>query len=396
MVSWPPTWDRIQCPGTREEADQAIKEAHENWRAMLKKVARLKSGAGVSKAKGVIHRLGRSHTPIIAEFDRVVHELGFEQRIDPVLRVATAMALAGAHEFPNEAELVRRKKRNGQPRLTYKFSPEAKALQRVYARALRASAKLDPRQYLFNGGVVGCSEALISSLETHRWAWACEVDIKDYFDNLDFQDVEGMVPVSRPVQERVLFNTGYRLPGRTSLMFDAIMPAEDPGVPTGAPQGSACSSILSEIALSPYLAAVLPEGCPADGLNYADNFTFLAQTQDEVQSCVNALIAELRRRTGGRLRLGHAGVPKRTSEGFEFLGIHYRLTEGGVHIRAKTDRLEYLEFEASVYANFAQLGLDPERDVAKLRQRANGLRGSYRFVPSVVARVDDVLNLLDR
>ena len=394
MSSWPPQWDRITTPKSEDEAKVMLRNATLRWRQMCEALGVGRQRLSRRDFRRMFRRYERSHTPYVAAYNEVVRSRGLKDEVTPVQRVAIGKGLGPQISFSQGVSAYQKRKRSGGYRQIYKFQPDQKAVQLVYGRGLRASAELDSRQYLFEGGVVRCSEALIDSLRSNRWAWACEVDIKECFDNLDFQDVEARIPVPRLVQERVFFLSGNRQQRKVSSCVSPIMSTEDPGLPARLPQGSACASILAEIALSPYIAAAVPDGSSAEGLNYADNFLFLAQTEGEVQSCVMSLIAELRRRTRSRLRLGHVGQPKRTRDGFDFLGIRYRLTDGQVTVAANETRLELLEFEVGVYNNYVDLGLDPERDVNDLRQRANGILGSYSFVPGIAERAREVLTSL--
>jgi hypothetical protein len=342
----------------------------------------------------MFRRYERSHTPYVAAYNEVVRSRGLKDEVTPVQRVAIGQGLGPQISFSQGVSAYQKRKRSGGCRQILVFQPEQKAVQLVYGRGLKASAELDPRQYLFKSGVIGCSEALLASLRSHRWAWACEVDIKDCFDSLSMQDIENRIPVSRANQERVFFIPRGQPERQMSSRLYSSLSAEDPGHSAHLPQGSACASILAEIALSPYLAAALPPGCPAEGFNYADNFMFLAQSKEEVQRCVMSLTEELRRRTGSRLRLGHAGTPKPTAEGFEFLGVRYQVVDDEVRVSVNESRLEALQFEALQCAVYTGLGLEPDLDAETLRQRANGLRGAYRFVPNVIAGTDEVLSWL--
>jgi RNA-directed DNA polymerase len=163
----------------------------------------------------------------------------------------------------------------------------------------------------------GCREAVarVEELFSQGHAWCVDADLKSYFDTIPHERLMALVK-QRVVDGSVLALLQQSLRAGVLEELNGWQPSE-----RGTPQGAVISPLLANLYLNPLDHEVARRGWAM--VRYADDFVVLCPTKEEADT----VLAFLRQWTTGagltlhrtKTRIVHA-----TSEGFDFLGWHFR------------------------------------------------------------------------
>jgi RNA-directed DNA polymerase len=162
----------------------------------------------------------------------------------------------------------------------------------------------------------GCKDALrrVDQLLKDGYIHVVDADLKGYFDSIP--------------HDRLMDRLKEKIAdGPVLSLIEAFLKADimdEAGAWTpeaGAPQGAVLSPLLSNVYLDPldHLAARL--GFPM--VRYADDFVILCRTPDEAQRAL-ALVQEWVTENGLTLHPTKTRIADARTEGFDFLGYHFR------------------------------------------------------------------------
>jgi RNA-directed DNA polymerase len=207
----------------------------------------------------------------------------------------------------------------------------------------------------------GCKDALrrVDQLLKAGYTHVVDADLKSYFDSIPHDRLMDRL------KEKIA--DGPVLSLIEGFLKANIMDGASPWTPeAGAPQGAVLSPLLSNVYLDPLDHLLAREGFQM--VRYADDFVILCRTAEEAQSAlmlVQAWVAE----NGLTLHPTKTRIVDATTEGFDFLGYHFRGTRRGVRHWAR------------------------DKSIRKLKDtlRAKTKRNSGRSLNSIIADVNRVL-----
>ena len=186
----------------------------------------------------------------------------------------------------------------------------------------------------------GCKDALrrVDELLQAGYIHVVDADLKGYFDSIPHDRLRNRL------EEKIADGPVLELIG--SFLKANILDEVAQWTPTaGAPQGAVLSPLLSNIYLDPLDHLVANSGFQM--VRYADDFVILCRTAEEAHSALTLVrmwVAE----NGLTLHPTKTSVVDARTEGFDFLGYHFRGTKHWVRkksigklkttVRAKTKR----------------------------------------------------------
>lgn len=236
---------------------------------------------------------------------------------------------AGLDPWAGTNEPVRiglRPKASGGTRPITIFGFEHRTLQKLMRNALYPFARFHPGQYspAGRGGKQAACAAIKEALEGD-YKHAAKIDIRDCFGSINAYRLSQYLPLRRDMVGSVLIGRNLNLttyPNRSHLYDDnevrvsALLSKGRRGIP----QGSAVSSLVSDIVIADLLSAV-PEGVKV--VAYADDILLLTRTRDEISAAVQALQRAVRHSPYGPFTLKTCET-KRACDGFDFLGYRFK------------------------------------------------------------------------
>ncbi len=206
-----------------------------------------------------------------------------------------------------------------------------------------------------------CRDALrrVDELLQQGYHHVVDADLKGYFDSIPHDRLMDRL------KEKIADGRVLSLIERF-LQADILDGASRWTPESGAPQGAVLSPLLSNVYLDPLDHLLARQGIQM--VRYADDFVILCRTADEAQRAL-ALVRTWVAENGLTLHPGKTRVVDARSEGFDFLGYHFRGTRRGIRHWAR------------------------EKSVRKLKDtlRPKTRRNSGRSLPCIVADVNRVL-----
>lgn len=208
-----------------------------------------------------------------------------------------------------------------------KFGIRNRALQYLAAACLKAQANFHPMQFAINCGRQAAVKQTIQFMQ-NGYDYVSEMDIADCFPSFDGEKLSQVLPLPKEVIEHVVLSTHFNMYpidtffqswGSLEDLYD-LYSEELTEARRGIAQGSATSSVVAEILLSPVLAPLPNYGT---ALTYADNILLLTQSNKEAVAMRKALRCVLHEHPAGPLTLNKPKTYK-PGEAIDFLG--YRLS----------------------------------------------------------------------
>ena len=163
----------------------------------------------------------------------------------------------------------------------------------------------------------GCREAVVrvEELLSQGYVWCVDCDLKGYFDTIPHSGLLALVK-QRVVDGSVLALIEQCLSAGVLEDLKGWQPTE-----RGTPQGAVISPMLANLYLNPLDHEMERRGWAM--VRYADDFVVLCRTQEEAESVLNFL-REWTTAAGLTLHPTKTRIVNATTEGFDFLGWHFR------------------------------------------------------------------------
>jgi RNA-directed DNA polymerase len=163
----------------------------------------------------------------------------------------------------------------------------------------------------------GCQEAVkrIEELLGQGQIWCVDADLKSYFDTIPQERLMDQVR-QRVVDGNILRLLEQCLKAGVMEELKGWQPSEK-----GTPQGSVISPLLANLYLNPLDHEMARLGW--DMVRYADDFVVLCRSQEEAQH-VLTMLQQWTQEAGLTLHPTKTRIVNATTEGFDFLGWHFR------------------------------------------------------------------------
>ena len=342
-----------------------------------------------------------------------------DRRLSPEDVTKTAKNLNPWRQGTEPVRLRQRLKKDGRTRNTFSYGPRDRAEQTLVKSAIEANSKLHPAQTVTAGGRPKACQDVLDAMKGHRYV--VKLDIKDCFPSLAVHLATDMLPLPARVSCNVLTlknreieirrdnkkskknrNRKSRPIRRNSAPIITKLHNNIPTVTSGArhglTQGSVASSIAAEVLLSP-LPRALPDGTCV--VVYADDILLFANSRDEAYTILIALLDAMEAHPTGLTVTDDVEV-RRVSDGFDFLGWHFRTLNGVPQLKpskkaqqrfhkklkskisAGLDGLDYARAWARSFAPWIWDAASTETTVARVRQGRSpssmvGIRSFHSF-----------------
>jgi len=163
----------------------------------------------------------------------------------------------------------------------------------------------------------GCREAVgrVEELLSQGHVWCVDADLKSYFDTIPHERLMALIK-QRIVDGSVLALLEQCLKAGVLEELKGWQPTE-----RGTPQGAVISPLLANLYLNPLDHEVAGRGWAM--VRYADDFVVLCRTKEEAET-VLAFLREWTATAGLTLHPTKTRIVNAVSEGFDFLGWHFR------------------------------------------------------------------------
>jgi len=163
----------------------------------------------------------------------------------------------------------------------------------------------------------GCREAVgqVEELLSQGHVWCVDADLKSYFDTIPHERLMALVK-QRIVDGSVLALLEQCLKAGVLEELRGWQPTE-----RGTPQGAVISPLLANLYLNPLDHQVAERGWAM--VRYADDFVVLCHTKEEAET-VLAFLREWTSTAGLSLHPTKTRIVNAVTEGFDFLGWHFR------------------------------------------------------------------------
>jgi len=163
----------------------------------------------------------------------------------------------------------------------------------------------------------GCREAVdsVEQLLNKGQVWCVDADLKSYFDTIPHDQLMTLLK-QRIVDGSVLALLEQSLKAGVLEELKGWQPTE-----RGTPQGAVISPLLANLYLNPLDHEVARRGWAM--VRYADDFVVLCHTKEEAET-VLAFLREWTAGAGLSLHPTKTRIVNAVSEGFDFLGWHFR------------------------------------------------------------------------
>ncbi|MFI0848415.1 reverse transcriptase domain-containing protein [Mesorhizobium sp. IMUNJ 23232] len=279
-----------------------------------------KAGKGWQTSQAQAAYIGASLVRLDAII-RAAKRLSYEKKLEVPQYEQIAAGLKLHKPIDEAVRVYLKKKSNGGYRYFCDFGVRHRAAQALVADMINAQAQSKPFQYDTKGRGIGDAILKIRQLHAAGYTYTVRMDIKHFFDSFDHQAIIQALPISKDVTRHVVIGTHYKLQGQTLTQEEKHLQDTLHNYLTliaerGLPQGSACSSAITNFFMSK-LEPQLPKG--AWFLNYVDDFLVLAQSPEKGSKAKNALTSSLK-----EMPVGHFELLEKSSgsfqSGVEFLG----------------------------------------------------------------------------
>jgi RNA-directed DNA polymerase len=163
----------------------------------------------------------------------------------------------------------------------------------------------------------GCREAVgrVEELLSQGHVWCVDADLKSYFDTIPHERLMALVK-QRIVDGSVLALLEQCLKAGVLEELKGWQPTE-----RGTPQGAVISPLLANLYLNPLDHEVAKRGWAM--VRYADDFVVLCRRKEEAET-VLAFLGDWTAAAGLSLHPTKTRIVNAESEGFDFLGWHFR------------------------------------------------------------------------
>jgi hypothetical protein len=303
--TWPLLWDHPVSQPTPSMARQLLGTAHARNDQMLIALGNVRAKSGVRQARRLQRRYLLSFT---AKLSAVLDAWSLKKVDNPFSSMAALEIVNTArdlHAWKHSAETATswlKLKSNGtDSRLIHSLKFRQTALDKLAARAGRATAQLLPTQFNRKGG---------GSRKFEQWLTEklpsvdkiMTVDIPSCFDVIARSSVEVSLLLPKQVVEAAMFHVmdhAKLLPG----VLMGITPIDTHAVGTSAtkrrvPQGSALAQLASDIEIDRVLRSVAAVHESVHVAAYGDNLIFLLDDASWVGSVRDALTSSVTKQFG--------------------------------------------------------------------------------------------------
>ena len=163
----------------------------------------------------------------------------------------------------------------------------------------------------------GCQQAVgrIEELLSQGQVWCVDADLKSYFDTIPHERLIQLVK-QRVVDGNILALLQQYLKAGVMEELKGWQPTE-----RGTPQGAVISPVLANLYLNPLDHEVAGRGWSM--VRYADDFVVLCHSKEEAETVLEMLRHWTTER-GLTLHPSKTRIVNATTEGFDFLGWHFR------------------------------------------------------------------------
>jgi hypothetical protein len=232
---------------------------HLPWRARARRAKkgtlRLQRRIETALATGDRHKARKLQDVLLkSQAGKIVSLEIANKKIAPVWRVSRREALSRSAEvcpFRGTGEVVRvftKIKKNGRLRTLHSYGLINRAIQYLALMAVRPFTTIDTRSYLQVGRDAAVQRAL-DLIRNGSWRWVCEIDVTDFYPNINREKLVTLLPLDRRVIEVAITSIGAnRLYRRTSRTTGRSESAHQ-----GLPQGAATSPFVADS----YVASLL-------------------------------------------------------------------------------------------------------------------------------------------
>jgi hypothetical protein len=278
---------------------------------------------------------------------------------------------------------------SGYRRIIMDFGVENRALQYLIAQILRTTANLHPHQFGMKG--VPLAIERVASKMAEGYVFAREIDIQDCFPSFVEEKLSQILPLPKEVIRHAIVSVHLNLvSGNLHELFGLAEDGVESALTTdtfvqarrGIPQGSAASSIVSEIVLSSLYHA-LPEQVVVTG--YADNTLLMGKTEQEAVSITQAFWGSLKEHPVGLLEPKLRGSFNR-DQPIDYLGHRLRLHSGKVLIEPHPDNLA--DFGREIQIRLKRI--KKAQNAFQRRQAERAYRGYVHSWTSAFCRCTDI------
>jgi len=181
----------------------------------------------------------------------------------------------------------------------------------------------------------GCKDALrrVDKLLKAGYIHVVDADLKGYFDSIPHDRL------MERLKEKIADGPVLRL--IESFLQASILDGAKQWTPeTGAPQGAVLSPLLSNVYLDPLDHLAAKTGYQM--VRYADDFVILCRTAEEAQAAL-AMVERWVAEHGLTLHPTKTQIVDTRTEGFDFLGYHFRGTRHGIRHWARKKSIQKLK-----------------------------------------------------
>lgn len=165
----------------------------------------------------------------------------------------------------------------------------------------------------------GCKDALryVDGKLKQGWVYAVDADLQSFFDTIDKTRLMDLV--------RQKVSDGKILALIEAYLQQEVMDSASRWVPEkGTPQGAVISPLLANIYLDPLDQLMAEKGY--EMVRYADDFVILCRTRQTAKDALR-MVQEWTQQAGLTLHPDKTHIAHAVSDGFEFLGYHFRKGE---------------------------------------------------------------------
>ncbi|WP_029417057.1 hypothetical protein [Brevundimonas bacteroides] len=242
------------------------------------------------------------------------------------------------------------RKREGGLRPIVKFGLVDGACAALIAMVLRPFARAHPQRachpaqvMLAGGPPVACERLRVALEQAPAEAVFVQIDVRRFFQSIACSELARMTGLPPEVIHRHLSMEhlkvhrwksppDYRGMERSSSEYVASAPSGaecESGSPSGLATGSAASSFVAEIVMGHILRAAGDLQGLIALIAYSDNIGAVVQSREAALVLKEAILRALRRSEAGPFEAGRVTMNAIT-DGFDFLGYHWRVLNGSV------------------------------------------------------------------
>jgi len=181
----------------------------------------------------------------------------------------------------------------------------------------------------------GCKDALrrVDQLLQAGYVHVVDADLKSYFDSIPH------APLMARLKEKIADGPVLKLI-ESFLQAEILEDAKQWTPEAGAPQGAVLSPLLSNIYLDPLDHQVAASGL--EMVRYADDFVILCRTPADAQRALE-LVQHWVAENGLTLHPAKTRIVDVRTDGFDFLGYHFRGTKRGIRHWAREKSVRKLK-----------------------------------------------------